>query len=135
MSISIYQLDYVGSIFLISLIILSSMILVKSNIDVAFSQTQPVVTTFKVNESTYTANSSMKGNQIVLNGTISKEFDITSTSNTLNSSSHNPTYSVTNATIAVKTGTLEGLESNKLTFVNQTQIIISPQENVIIGKN
>lgn len=111
------------------------MTLVKSDVGVAFSQTKSLVTTFEVNDSTYTANSSMKGNQIIEIGSISKDYDTTSTSDTLNSSSYNPTYSVTNATIAVKTDTLEGVDSNKLTFVNQTETIILPQENVIIGKN
>lgn len=111
------------------------MILVKSNIELAFSQTKSVITTFEVKDSTYTANSTMKGNQIIENGTTSKDYDIKSTSDTLNSSSHNPTYSVTNATIAVTTDTMQGADSNKPTFANQSQTIILPQENVIIGKN
>lgn len=135
MTNSRYKIDYIGSVFLISIIILSSMMFVKFNTDMVFSQTRSLVTTFEVNESTYTANSSLKGNQVIENGTTSKDFDIPNTSAILNPLSHNPTYSVTNATITVKTDTLEGMNSNKPTFVNQTQTIILPQENVIIGQN
>jgi len=79
-------------------------------------------------------SSSIQGNQIIENGTTSKTYDTTIASATLNSSSHNPIYSVTNATIAVRTDTLDGANSNKPIFVNQTQTIILPQEDVIIGK-
>ena len=129
------KIDSTGLVFLVSIIILFSLIFVKSNIDIAFSQTTSLATTFEVNESTYIANSSLMGNQIIENETTSKDYYITNTSAVLNPLSNNPTYSVTNATIAVKTDTLEGLDNNKPTFVNQTQTIILPQENVIIGQN
>jgi len=129
------KIDSTGLVFLVSIIILFSLIFVKSNIDIAFSQTTALATTFEVNESTYTANSSLRGNQIIENETTSKDYYITNTSALLNPLSNNPTYSVTNATIAVKTDILEGLDSNKPTFVSQTQTIILPQENVIIGQN
>jgi hypothetical protein len=130
-----YELDKIGSILLISIIILSSVMIIESNIDIAYSQTKSLVTSFEVNDSVYTANSSsIQGNQIIENGTTSKTYDTTTASATLNSSSHNPTYSVTNASIAVRTDTLDGANSNKPIFVNQTQTIILPQEDVLIGK-
>jgi hypothetical protein len=129
------KIDSTGLIFLVSIIILFSLIFVKSNIDIAFSQTTSLTTTFKVNQSTYTANSSLMGNQIIENETTSKDYSISNTSTVLNPLLNNPTYSVTNATIALKTDILEGLDSNKPTLVNQTQTIIVPQENVIIGQN
>jgi hypothetical protein len=75
------------------------------------------------------------GNQIIENETTSKDYSISNTSTVLNPLLNNPTYSVTNATIALKADILEGLDSNKPTLVNQTQTIIVPQENVIIGQN
>jgi hypothetical protein len=129
------KIDSTGLIFLVSIIILFSLIFVKSNIDIAFSQTTSLTTTFKVNQSTYTANSSLMGNQIIENETTSKDYSISNTSTVLNPLLNNPTYSVTNATIALKADILEGLDSNKPTLVNQTQTIIVPQENVIIGQN
>jgi hypothetical protein len=129
------KIDSTGLIFLVSIIILFSLIFVKSNIDIAFSQTTSLTTTFEVNQSTYTANSSLMGNQIIENETTSKDYSISNTSTVLNPLLNNPTYSVTNATIALKTDILEGLDSNKPTLVNQTQTIIIPQENVIIGQN
>jgi hypothetical protein len=129
------KIDSTGLIFLVSIIILFSLIFVKSNIDIAFSQTTSLTTTFKVNQSTYTANSSLMGNQIIENETTSKDYSISNTSTVLNPLLNNPTYSVTNATIALKTDILEGLDSNKPTLVNQTQTIIVPQENVIMGQN
>ncbi|TVP39468.1 hypothetical protein [Candidatus Nitrosocosmicus arcticus] len=129
------KIDSTGLVFLVSIIILFSLIFVKSNTDIAFSQTTSLATTFEVNESTYTANSSLRGNQIIENETTSKDYDITNTSTVLNPLLNNPTYSVTNATVTLKTDILEGLDSNKPTLVNQTQTIIAPQENVIIGQN
>jgi hypothetical protein len=129
------KIDSTGLIFLVSIIILFSLIFVKANIDIAFSQTTSLTTTFEVNQSTYTANSSLMGNQIIENETTSKDYSISNTSTVLNPLSNNPTYSVTNATIALKTDILEGLDSNKPTLVNKTQTIIVPQENVIIGQN
>jgi hypothetical protein len=129
------KIDSTGLIFLVSIIILFSLIFVKANIDIAFSQTTSLTTTFKVNQSTYTANSSLMENQIIENETTSKDYSISNTSTVLNPLLNNPTYSVTNATIALKTDILEGLDSNKPMLVNQTQTIIVPQENVIIGQN
>lgn len=129
------KIDSTGLVFLVSIIILFSLIFVKSNIGIAFSQTTSLTTTFEVNESTYTANSSLRGNQIIENETTSKDYYITNTSTVLNPLLNNPTYSVTNATVTLKTDILEGLDSNKPTLVNQTRTIIAPQENVIIGQN
>ncbi len=127
------KIDSMGLVFLVSTIILFSWIFVKSDIGIAFSQTTSLTTTFEVNESTYTANSSLSGNQIIENETTSKDYYITNTSTVLNPLLNNPTYSVTNATITVNTDILEGLDSNKPTSVNQTQTIILPQETVNIG--
>jgi hypothetical protein len=127
------KIDSTGLIFLVSIIILFSLIFVKSNIDIAFSQTTSLTTTFEVNQSTYTANSSLMGNQIIENGTTSKDYYITNSSTVLNPLLNNPTYSVTNATITVNTDILEGLDSNKPTLVNLTQTVILPQETVNIG--
>lgn len=129
------KIDSAGLVFLVYIIILFSLIFVNSSVGLAFSQTTSLTTTYKVNESTYTANSSLMGNQIIENETASKDYYITNTSTVLDPLLNNPTYSVTNATIAVKTDILEGLDSNKPTLVNQTQTIIVPQENVIIGQN
>lgn len=129
------KIDCIRSVFPISIIILSAMIFVNHNIDMAYSQSKSLVTSYDVKEFTHSANSSLSGSQIIENGTLSKDYHITNTSAISDSLSHNPTYSVTNATIAVKTGTLEGLSSNKPTFVNQTQTIILPQESVIMGRN
>lgn len=109
------------------------MMFMKSYTDTALSQTTSLATTFEVNETTYTANTSLGGNQILENETTSKEYYITNTSTVLNPLSNNPTYSVTNATITVKTDVLEGLGSNKSILVNQT--IILPQEGIIVGQN
>ena len=129
------KIDSRGLVFLVSIVILFSLIFVKFNIDTAFSQTTALTTTFEVNGSTYTANSSLMGNQIIENETTSKDYPMSNTSTVLNPLQNNPTYSVTNATVIVKTDVLEGLDRNKPTFVNQTQTIITPQENVIIGQN
>ena len=133
MTNSDYKLDSMGLVFLVSIIILFSLIFVKSNFDTAFSQTTSLTTTYKVHESTYTALSSQGARQDIENGSTSKNYQITNTSAVLNPLLNNPTYSVTNATIAIKTGTLEGFDSNKPTLPNQT--IIIPQENLIIGQN
>ena len=58
------KIDSMGLVFLVSVIILFSLIFVKSDIGIAFSQTTALTTTFEVNESTHTANSSLMGNQI-----------------------------------------------------------------------
>jgi hypothetical protein len=129
------KIDSRGLVFLVSIVILFSLIFVKFNIDTAFSQTTALTTTFEVNGSTYTANSSLMGNQIIENETTSKDYPMSNTSTVLNPLQNNPTYSVTNATVIVKTDVLEGLDRNKPTFVNQTRTIITPQENVIIGQN
>ena len=129
------KIDSTGLVFLVSIIILFSLIFVKSNVDIAFSQTTPLTTTFEVNESTYTANSSLTENQIMENETTPKDYYITNTSTVLNPLLNNPTYSVTNATVTLKTDVLEGLDSNKPTLINQTRTVIAPQENVIIGQN
>ena len=129
------KIDSTGLVFLVSIIILFSLIFVKSNVDIAFSQTTPLTTTFEVNESTYTANSSLTENQIIENETTPKDYYITNTSTVLNPLLNNPTYSVTNATVTLKTDILEGLDSNKPTLINQTRTVIAPQENVIIGQN
>ena len=127
------KIDSMGLVFLVSMIILFSLIFVKSDIGIAFSQTTSLTTTFEVNESTHTANSSLMGNQIIENETTSKDYYITNSSTVLNPLLNNPTYSVTNATITVNTDILEGLDSNKPTLVNQTQTVILPQETVNIG--
>ena len=129
------KIDSAGLVFLVSIIILFSLIFVKSNIDIVFSQTTSLATTFEVNESTYTVNSTLGGNQIIENETTSKDYHITNISTVLNPLLNNPTYSVTNATVTVKTNVLEGLDSNKPKLVNQTRTVIVPQENVIIGRN
>jgi hypothetical protein len=127
------KIDSMGLVFLVSMIILFSLIFVKSDIGIVFSQTTSLATTFEVNESTHTANSSLMGNQIIENGTTSKDYYITNSSTVLNPLLNNPTYSVTNATITVNTDILEGLDSNKPTLVNLTQTVILPQETVNIG--
>jgi hypothetical protein len=127
------KIDSMGLVFLVSMIILFSLIFVKSDIGIVFSQTTSLATTFEVNESTHTANSSLMGNQIIENETTSKDYYITNTSTVLNPLLNNPTYSVTNATITVNTDILEGLDTNKPTLVNQTQTVILPQETVNIG--
>ena len=129
------KMDSMGLVFLMSTVILFSIMFVQNNIDIAISQTTSLATTFEVNESTYITNSSLMGNQIIENGSTFKDYSLTNTSAISNPLSNNPTYSVTNATIAVKTDILEGLDSNKPTLVNQTQTIIVPQEIVIIGQN
>jgi hypothetical protein len=133
MTNSEYKIDPVGLVFLVSIIVLFSLIFAKSNFDIAFSQTTSLSTTFKVSDSTYTAFSSQGGSQTIENGTTSKNYHMTNSSTVLNPLLNNPTYSVTNATIAIKTSTLEGLASNKPILPNQT--IIIPQENLIIGQN
>lgn len=127
------KIDSTRLVFLVSIMILFSMMFMKSYTDTALSQTTSLATTFEVNETTYTANTSLGGNQILENETTSKEYYITNTSTVLNPLSNNPTYSVTNATITVKTDVLEGLGSNKSILVNQT--IILPQEGIIVGQN
>jgi hypothetical protein len=127
------KIDSTRLVFLVSIMILFSMMFMKFYTDTALSQTTSLATTFEVNETTYTANTSLGGNQILENETTSKEYYITNTSTVLNPLSNNPTYSVTNATITVKTDVLEGLGSNKSILVNQT--IILPQEGIIVGQN
>lgn len=127
------KIDSTRLVFLVSIMILFSMMFMKFYTDTALSQTTSLATTFEVNETTYTANTSLGGNQILENETTSKEYYITNTSTVLNPLSNNPTYSVTNATITVKTDVLQGLGSNKSILVNQT--IILPQEGIIVGQN
>lgn len=128
------KMDSMGLVFLMSTVILFSIMFVQNNIDIAISQTTSLATTFEVNESTYITNSSLMGNQIIENGSTFKDYSLTNTSAISNPLSNNPTYSVTNATIAVKTDILKGeVDDREPILVNQTTVL--PKEDVIIGQN
>ena len=128
------KMDSMGLVFLMSTVILFSIMFVQNNIDIAISQTTSLATTFEVNESTYITNSSLMGNQIIENGSTFKDYSLTNTSAISNPLSNNPTYSVTNATIAVKTDILKGeVDDREPILVNQTTVL--PKEGVIIGQN
>lgn len=132
MTSSTNKINSLGLVLLVSITILFSLMFVKYHTDVAFSQTTTLSTTFDANESTYAAISSLGGSQTIENATTAKNYHITNTSTVLNPLLNNPTYSVTNATIAIETGTIEGLSYNKPILPNQT--VILPHENVIVGQ-
>ena len=131
MTRSRYKIDGIGFVFLAS-IILFSLIYVKSTIDIAFSQTLSLSTSSQVKDSTYVAIPSLGDRQSILYESTLEDHILKNTSVISNPISNNPTYSVTNATTSIKTGILDGLNSNKVVLDNQT--IILPQENVIVGK-
>jgi hypothetical protein len=131
MTSSRYKLECVGFVFLAS-IILFSLLYVKSTIGVAFSQNVSSSTSFQVNDSTSAAIPDLGEIQ-------KKEYESTPKDNILknisvisNPFSNNPTYSVTNATISIKTSILDGLDGNNVVLDNQS--IIIPKENAIVGK-
>ncbi|HYF99634.1 MAG TPA: hypothetical protein VD815_06050 [Candidatus Saccharimonadales bacterium] len=132
MTINRYKVEDPAFVFLVSAILIS-FLYATIPIETALTQNLSSSTSFQVNGSTYQVIPSL--------GDIQKETDesipeahntnnITVVSNPLSS---NPTYSVVNATISVKTSVLEGLNSNRIVLDNQT--IITPMENSIVGKS
>jgi len=132
MTSSRYKIDGIGFVFLVS-IILFSLIYVKSTIDIAFSQTISLSTSFQVKDSKYVAIPSLGDRQGKEYESTLEDHILKNTSVISNPLSNNPTYSITNATTSVKTGILDGLNSNKVVLDNQT--IVLPQENVIVGNS
>ncbi len=132
MTSSRYKIDGIGFVFLVS-IILFSLIYVKSTIDIAFSQTISLSTSFQVKDSTYVAIPSLGDRQGKVYESTLEDHILKNTSVISNPLSNNPTYSITNSTTSVKTGILDGLNSNKVVLDNQT--IVLPQENVIVGNS
>ncbi|MDN5845021.1 MAG: hypothetical protein L0H53_01965 [Candidatus Nitrosocosmicus sp.] len=124
------KIEGIGFVFLVS-IILFSLIYVKSNIDIAFSQTISLSTSAQVKDSTYVAIPSLGDRQSKVYESTLEDHILKNTSLISNPLSNNPTYSITNATTSIKTGILNGLNSNKVVLDNQTMIL--PQENVIVG--
>jgi hypothetical protein len=131
MTSSRYKLECIGFVFLTS-IILFSLLYVKSTIEVAFSQNVSSSTSFQVKDSTSAAIPALGEIQ-------KKEYESTPKDNILknisvisNPLSNNPTYSVTNATISIKTSILDGLDDNNVVLDNQS--IIIPKENAIVGE-
>jgi len=131
MTSSRYKIECMGFVFLAS-IILFSLLYVKSTIEVAFSQTLSLSTSFQVKDSTYATIPSLVEKQIKVYESTLDDHILKNTSVISNPLSSSPTYSVTNATISIKTGILDGLDSNKGVLENQS--IIVPKENVIVGK-
>lgn len=130
MSSSRYKIEGIGFVFLVS-IILFSLIYVKSTIDIAFSQTTSLSTSFQVKDSTYVAIPSLGDIQSKVYESTPEDHILKNASVISNPLSNNPTYSITNATTSIKTGILDGLNNNKVVLDNQT--IVLPQENVIVG--
>jgi hypothetical protein len=131
MTSSRYKIERMGFVFLVS-IVLFSLLFVKSTIDFAFSQTISLSTSFQAKDSTYAANLSLGDKQIKVYESTLENHILKNTSVISNPLSNNPTYSVTNATTSIKTGFLDGLDSNKMVLGNQS--IIVPKENIIVGK-
>ena len=131
MTSSRYKLECIGFVFLAS-IILFSLLYVKSTIEVAFSQTLSSSTSFPVKDSTYAAIPSLGELQKKLYESTPKDNILKNTSVISNPLSSNPTYSVTNATISIKTSILDSLDGNNVVIDNQS--IIIPKENAIVGE-
>jgi hypothetical protein len=133
MTSSRYKIECMGFVFLVS-IVLFSLLFVTSTIDFAISQTVSLSTSFQVKDSTYTANSSVGDKQIKTYESTLEDYILKNTSIISVISdplSNNPTYSITNATNSIRTGALDGLDSNKVVLGNQS--IILPKENIIVG--
>ncbi len=132
MTSSRFKIECIGFVFFVS-IILFSLFYVKSTVEVAFSQTVSLSTSFQVKDSTYTVKPSSGDIQTKVYESTPNNHTLKNTSIILDPLLSNPTLSITNATISVKTSTLEGLDSNKMVLGNQS--IIIPKENSIVGKN
>jgi hypothetical protein len=130
MTSSRYKIECMGFVFLVSFV-LFSLLFVTSTIDFAISQTVSLSTSFQVKDSTYTANSSAGDKQIKTYESTLEDYILKNTSVISDPLSNNPTYSITNATNSIRTGVLEGLDSNKVVLGNQS--IIIPKENIIVG--
>ena len=131
MTIFKHKIEYMGFVFL-TFIILFSLIYVKSTIDVAFSQTISMSTSFPVENTTYVTIPSFGDKQSKTYESTLQDYNLKNTSAISDPLSNNPTYSLTNATNSIRTGILDGLDSNKLVLDNQS--IIIPQGNIIVGK-
>ncbi len=132
MTISRYKIEYMRFVFLAS-IILFSLMYVKSTMDIAFSQTISMSTSFPVENSTYVEIPSSGDKQSKVYESTLQDYVLKNTSVISDPLSNNPTYSVTNATTSIRTGILDSIDSNKVVLENQS--IIIPQGNVIVGKN
>jgi len=130
MTRSIYKIECIGIVFLVSVILFSSLY-VKTPIEIAFSQTSALSTSFQVEESTYHAIPSPGDTQNKNYESLPKDHTLKSTSAISNPLSYNPGYSVTNATISIERSVLDGINSNKAILDNQT--IIIPKENFIVA--
>jgi hypothetical protein len=123
--------EYTKFVFLAS-IIFFSLLYMKIPTEMASSQTLSSSTSFQAKDSTYKVNPSSGDIQKKTYDSIPKDHilkNLTVVSNPLTS---NPTYSITNATISIKTSVLEGLSSNNMMFVNQSVVV--PLENSLIGQ-
>ncbi|HET6588536.1 MAG: hypothetical protein AB7V56_05825 [Candidatus Nitrosocosmicus sp.] len=119
-----------GFVF-VACIILISLLFVKSPVDVGYSQSISLSKTFQVQNSSYITIPSSGEKQIQEYKFTSKDFILTNTSTVLKPITTSPNYDITNATITVKTGVLDGLKSNKLVLDNQS--IILPKVGIING--
>ena len=106
---------------------------VKSTMDIAFSQTISMSTSFPVENSTYVEIPSSGDKQSKVYESTLQDYVLKNTSAISDPLSNNPTYSVTNATTSIRTGILDSIDSNKVVLENQS--IIIPQGNVIVGKS
>lgn len=89
-------------------------------------------TSFPVENTTYVTIPSFGDKQSKTYESTLQDYNLKNTSAISDPLSNNPTYSLTNATNSIRTGILDGLDSNKLVLDNQS--IIIPQGNIIVGK-
>ena len=123
--------EYTKLVFLVS-IIFFSLLYIKIPTEMVSSQTLSSSTSFQAKSSTYEVNPSSGDIQKKTYDSIAEDHvleNLTVVSNPLTS---NPTYSVINATISVKTSVLEGLNSNNIMLVNQSTIV--PLDDLLIGQ-
>ena len=123
--------EYTKLVFLVS-IIFFSLLYIKIPTEMVSSQTVSSSASFQAKNSTYEVNPSSGDIQKKTYDSIPEDHvlkNLTVVSNPLTS---NPTYSVINATISVKTSVLEGLNSNNIMLVNQSTIV--PLDDLLIGQ-
>lgn len=130
MTRSKYKIEIMGLVFF-SIIILFSLLYVETPLEIALSQTISSSNSFPVENFTFPAILYPQDIQKNEYKSLPKDHVLEDISLASNPSSSNPAYSVTNTTISVKTGVLQGTNNDKMILINQS--IIIPEENSIVG--
>ncbi len=118
--------------FLLASIILLSLLIIKPNIEIAFSQISSLPKSFQIKNSTYIILPSLGMNQIKEYESKFRCYYIKNSSSISYPLMNFSSYTVTNATKNIDKKTINGLNKDNSAFYSQN--IVIPKENIINGK-